>query len=431
MSIRIASRHRTVRVVLFSFMLALLVLAGCSSDEFRSLLGSGPLSLIVPDVNNNRVLIYKSPFSTNQNAEAALGQPDFTSSGAGGTATTMNQPSDVTIDPSGNILVAETSNCRVTQFRSPFTTGMSASLVLGQPDLTTVACNLGGPPPASATNLSAPTGVASTAAGNIVVADNNYNRVLIYAAPLSNGMAAGTALGQVDLASSACTTSSTGMCGPVGVATDPSGHIWVADTGNNRVLRFTAPFSTNMAADLEVGQPSGTAFTSSGANNGGLSASSLDTPVSVVSDGSGAIWVADENNNRVLRFAPPFTNGMSATTVLGQPDFTSNASGIAANALSAPQGFQLMSDGLFVGDSGNNRTIFFPAPLSNGMNATIAIGQPDLVSNAANQGGAVAANTQSSPYGAGPSLIALAVFATLVAGWGLLALYRRRQRVTA
>src|SRR4051812_39219266 len=150
MFIRTSSRRRTVTVIVFSCMLTLLVLAGCSSDAFQSLIGSGPTSLIVPDVNNNRVLIYKSPFSTNQNAGVALGQPDFASSGTGTTASTMNEPADVTIDPAGNILVAEVNNCRVTQFRSPFTTGMAASLVLGQPDLTTVNCNLPSPPPASA-----------------------------------------------------------------------------------------------------------------------------------------------------------------------------------------------------------------------------------------------------------------------------------------
>ena len=36
---------------------------------------------------------------------------------------------------------------------------------------------------------------------------------------------------------------STGLLQPVGLAVDSSGNLWVADSGNGRVLRFPAPFS--------------------------------------------------------------------------------------------------------------------------------------------------------------------------------------------
>ena len=50
----------------------------------------------------------------------------------------------------------------------------------------------------------------------------------------------------------------TGLLRPVGLAVDDSGNLWVADSGNGRVLRFPAPFSvaagTIQTADLVLGQ---------------------------------------------------------------------------------------------------------------------------------------------------------------------------------
>jgi len=52
--------------------------------------------------------------------------------------------------------------------------------------------------------------------------------------------------------------------------------------------------------------------------------------------------VVDVVNSRVMIFDPPFSNGMDATTVLGQANFTSGSvnqgGGVGANTLNAPWG---------------------------------------------------------------------------------------------
>lgn len=62
----------------------------------------------------------------------------------------------------------------VLEYTSPFSTGMSASLVIGQSSFTT------GEPAASANGLGEPRGAAFDPSGNLWVADSVNNRVLEY-----------------------------------------------------------------------------------------------------------------------------------------------------------------------------------------------------------------------------------------------------------
>ncbi|HTF70699.1 MAG TPA: NHL repeat-containing protein [Edaphobacter sp.] len=177
---------------------------------------------------------------------------------------------------------------------------------------------------------------------------------------------------------------------PEGIAFDAKGNLWIADADSHRVLEYTPPFSTGMAATMELGQPAATAFTSGSSD--GPSATSLAAPVALTFDPSGNLWVADYGFNRVLKYAPPFTNGMAAESVLGQADFThgdenQGRTGPAADTLSGPWGLAFDSGGnLNVTERGNSRVLLFAPLLSNGMSASAVIGQTDFSAGAQNRG---------------------------------------------
>ena len=289
------------------------------------------------------------------------------------------------------------------QFKPPFTNGMNASVVIGAPNFTTTSCTPG------ANTLANVVWVAIDGNGDLWVSDNS-SRIVEFVPPFSNGMAASVVIGQASLSSSAgCNqsgspTAST-LCDPWGMAFDSSGNLWVSDLWNNRVLEFKPPFSNGMAASLELGQPSGaTAFTSNAANNPSLSATSLYNPVQTAFDGDGNLWVSDGDNNRVLEFVPPFSNGMAASLELGQPSgataFTSNDVATSQSGLFYQYGISFDSSGnMQVADFVNNRVMIFDPPFSNGMNATLVLGQANFTHGLPNQNGNVGANTLDYPYG--------------------------------
>ena len=443
---------RAHHFVLAVFMSLLLIgfVGGCGSAGTEHNLGNGAAGLsptpsavtnvAIPDTSNNRVLIYASPFTTNENATIVLGQPGFTTASTGITASTLAVPAYTAYGRSGNLFASDMGNCRVLEYKAPLSNGMSASVVLGQTDFTSNSC--GSP---SANTLDSPSGVAVDSHGNLWVSDSSHGRVLEYVPPFgqdslfANGMPATHAIGRPDLTSGgpcghpASVTDST-LCEPLGIAFDPSGNLWVADMNDNRVLEFKPPFSTGMSASVVLGQPDLTTGAQCGLP-GSATGSTLCGPLAIASDQSGNLWLADSNNHRVLEFAPPFSNGMTASMVLGQPDFTSNSpnqgGSAGAGTMNAPQGVFFDSAGrLVVGDTGNNRTLVFDGPFSNGMNATAALGQPDLSSASANQGGSPSAATENAPLGAGPSLIGLLTLVVLIGIWAIWSRKRRSGSMT-
>ena len=74
--------------------------------------------------------------------------------------------------------------------------------------------------------------------GYLVAVDANQNRVLLFPKPYSNGMSATIVLGQPSFNSIATSADVTRFASPRGVAVDPLDRILIADTGNRRVQVF-------------------------------------------------------------------------------------------------------------------------------------------------------------------------------------------------
>ena len=312
----------------------------------------------VADSNNNRVIMYAPPFSNGMNASLVLGQANFTSKVAATTQNGMYDPYSVFIDSTGNAWVADNNNYRVLMYAPPFSNGMNASLVLGQANFTSKVAAT------TQNGMYDPYSVFIDSTGNAWVSDNSLSRVTMYAPPFSNGMNASLVLGQPSFTTNVLAVTQNGMGQPSSVFIDSTGNAWVSDNSLSRVTMYAPPFSNGMNASLVLGQPNFTSDTSAVTQNG------MYDPTSVFIDSTGNAWVADSSNNRVIMYAPPFSNGMNASLVLGQASFTTSATAVTQNGMYDPYSVFIDSTGnAWVADSSNMRVLMYAPPFSNGMNA--------------------------------------------------------------
>jgi uncharacterized protein (TIGR03437 family) len=291
---------------------------------------STPPHLYIADTENNRILGFKDYRTVQQGSKADLviGQPSLFTSivnyPIGGNVPQivpqqqgLFKPIGLVVDSSGNLYVADSGNGRVVRFAPPFSqpSGQppTANLVLGQPGFTTSIKN------ASPQNMSSPWGLALFSDGSLAVSDAAFNRVLIFKHPagadFTNGQAASIVLGQQDFISTqpALPTNSggtttpasvAGMNQPAHIATDTSDRLYVCDSQNSRLLIFTdARIAANGVASV-------------------FQQTNLSDPQGViVSPITGEIWIANTNQNQVLRLSSfaSSINGPQITATITAP----------------------------------------------------------------------------------------------------------------
>lgn len=271
------------------------------------------ITLRIPFADANGLHAHQNPiyspgaFSENQTAAIALGQ---TRSSYG----ILDAEGGLAFDHSGNLWVADSYNDRILEFSPPFSDNMSATLALGQMNFVTPKQQQG----TCGSGLICPVGVAFDRYGNLWVSDTSNNRVLMFQPPFHSGMSASMVIGQPIFSSQTPFLRRDGLAGPWGIAFDASGNLWVADSGNDRVVEFQPPFSSGMLASLVVGEPDfshDNCAIPAQSNNGKCGTLSiLNMPWQVAFDPSGDLWVAEGwNSGRLLEFKAPFANGMEAS----------------------------------------------------------------------------------------------------------------------
>lgn len=159
-------------------------------------------------------------------------------------------------------------------------------------------------------SFAAPSSVAVDGAGNMYVADSGNNRVVAM-------VPSGTGYG-------AASTVLSGLSGPAGVAADWNGNVYVADTGNSRVVMLPVA-QEGFGAAVTIG-------------------TGLSNPMGVAVDSAGNVYVADTGNNRVVEL-PRMGSGFGSLVVLGTG--FNRPAGVAVDSARS----------LYIADTGNGQVV--------------------------------------------------------------------------
>ncbi len=357
--------------------------------------------LLITDTDNNRVLIWNIiPTSNYVAADIVMGQTDCSSRGYFPVSqSTMRKPYDLLIFPGSpdKLLVTDSSNNRLLIFNSfPTANAPAADLVLGQSSFTGVTANSGG---ISKSTFSTPVRMATNGT-KLIVSDITNSRLLIWNTfPTANKQTADVVLMQ---------TTPTGyfsnQSSPIsgGTSTSPAGleiidgDLWLADSGNHRVLKFNGiPTTDGEAATFVLGQQSINKQNTS--YNGGVSDATFNRPIDLAFHGGG-MFVSDFGANRLVKFnSIPTTDNESFDLLYGQTGLNDmqnrNSSYTTAGNNLVDPGLILIfnslgQDKMVISDMSQNRILIYNQIIDDAADLPdVVLGQPDLVTRTANNGG--------------------------------------------
>jgi RHS repeat-associated protein len=242
------------------------------------------------------------------------------------------------VSPDGSLYVAAAGQNQILRL-SP-TTGATPIVVAG-----TGAAEFGGDGGlATQAQLNAPHGLALGPDGSLYLADAGNQRVRRIAPDGTITTVAGT--GVPGFAGDDGPAALSQLSQPLGVAVAPDGTLYIADTGNNRVRQVGPDGIITTAVGTGTYGTSGDGLTAAQAT--------LNSPVSVATDPSGALYVVDQLNQRLRKIGG---DGVVRTVVgTGAPGFSGDGGASTAGDLDAPSAVAVGADGsLYVADFQNFR----------------------------------------------------------------------------
>lgn len=325
--------------------------------------------LIVADTGQNRVFVWKelplhNPFAA---PDLVLGQINDTdtgrNAGSHADAGTLQYPSGCWTNGK-QLIVCDAWNHRVLVWHTfPDHNEQAADVVIGQDDFSGSLPNKGGiASEPSASSLYWPYGVFVDH-GRLWIADTGNRRVLMFdQIPTENGCPASAVIGQEDFRAREYQPS--GPIWPYSVKIGPNGELAITDTQYYRVLlwrHWESAFSN--PPDAIIGQPD---LESNGMNQYQLTPQphALSWCYDSLFTETGLL-VADTGNSRILIYNQlPTISNAPADTLIGKADFytgSENASTVfgTEQAMYWPFSLARTPSILAVADTGNHRILFY------------------------------------------------------------------------
>ena len=277
--------------------------------------------------------IYVADYGNNLIRKIAPGGIVTTFAGSGnagyidgtGTLASFTQPTGLTIDPSGNLFVADAGDNLIREI----TPAGVVTTIAGSDS--TGSVNAVGP----ASSFFDPLGVAVDAHDNIYVADAGNNLIRL----IGQGGQVSTFAGILNTGTS---TVLSPFNNPSGVALDGAGNVFVANYLNSTIMKITPSGVVSTYAGVD---------TLKGSANGPAASATFYYPNSVAADAAGNVYVSDGVNNLIRKITPDGTvSTLAGSGLPGAVDSTGTKA-----SFNYPAGLTVDAAGnVYVADSNNN-----------------------------------------------------------------------------
>ncbi len=250
-------------------------------------------NLYIADSSNNR--IRKVTTDGKIATMAGNGTAGFSGDGFPAVSAELKFPEGVAVDAAGNLYIADAANWRVREV----TRDGTITTVAGN---TNLRYSVGGP--ATSHGIGFPAAVAVGLNGDLIIADSIDNVILRVSASGYLSALAGTG-SQVSSISGGPATAAI-FPAPHGVAVDSAFNYYIADSYNNQVYKVGVNGVISIFAGTGVGGPLG--------NGGPATSASLGYPSSLATDSAGNLYIADTANSMIRKVT---TDGKIATVAGG------------------------------------------------------------------------------------------------------------------
>jgi len=239
----------------------------------------------------------------------------------------FHNPADVVADAAGNLYVADANNHRIRKITSAgVVTTIAGDGTVGHADGT-----------GTAATFRMPSGIAIDAVGNLYVADSGNSLIR----KISTSGVVTTLAGSSTTGKANGTGTAASFNGPIGIAVDVAGNVYVADSYNNLIRKITTTrVVTTLAGSGALGDADGTG-----------TAASFKDPIGMRIDIDGNLYVTDAQNNKIRKITPVGV----VTTVAGKLTLGSADGDLGTATFNTPFGMAIDANGnLYVGDTNNN-----------------------------------------------------------------------------